>query len=116
VTDEPLHCGICGAMIYESPGGMVCESGHGDPPLVSPGGVPVFDPLPDAPFPNLDPARAKNFEARCTLLLGRVALLKRALRGMLTHAYRISDKGTAPWYQEALRALQMVERDSDGGE
>jgi hypothetical protein len=38
-------------------------------------------------------------------LASRVATLRRALRGMLTHTFVVSDKGTAHWYQEGMRAL-----------
>lgn len=95
--------------MFQTPHGIVCENGHGEPPLVGPDGMPVYDPLPDAPLPGPpDPERARTLEARVTALAGQVSRLKAALRGVVTHAFPISDKGTAPWYREAMSALGQV--------
>jgi hypothetical protein len=47
----------------------------------------------------------QKLEANATRLSGEVARLKRALRTTMRHAFPVSDKGTASWYQEAWRAL-----------
>ena len=98
-----------------TPSGTVCDQGHGGAPVVDAEGNPViydafdtsFEPMPDAPMVGtLDPwARVRKLEGKVALLASGNAQLRRALRGVVTHALPISDKGTAPWYQEALRAL-----------
>ena len=98
--------------MYQTPSGPACESGHGDPPLVDARGAPFYDPLPDAPLPGIDLERARTLEARCLELAGQVARLRRALRGVVTHTFPHSDKGTAQWYREALDALAMGDDDS----
>lgn len=65
-----------------------------------------YEPMPDAPVPApVHPDRVQTLEMQVTLLASGNARLKRALRGVITHAFPLSDKGHAPWYRDALAAL-----------
>lgn len=86
-------------MVVQTDHGLTCEAGH----------ILEFESGPDAPtvlgLP--DPwERVRYLEAKQVMLASSNARLKSALRGMVTHGFRWSDKGTAPWYQTAMRALQ----------
>lgn len=92
-------------MVYESASGTVCANGHGGAPLVDSSGA-RFEPFPDAAFPEApDPRRMQTLEAKVTQLGGQLAQARRALRNTMRVAFPLSDRGTAPWYQEAARAL-----------
>jgi len=103
-----------------TPSGSVCDQGHDGAPVVDFEGNPVvfdasFEPMPDAPMVGaIDPwERCRSLEAKIALLASRNGQLQRALRGVVMHALCISDKGTAPWYQEALRALNTRSDDDE---
>ena len=100
--------------MFQSPYGIVCENGHGAPPLVDAEGRSVnYDPGPDAPTTNdiatLNPwDRVRQLESKVMLLASNNSQLRAALRGMVRNVRPISDRGTAPWYQAGLRALNMM--------